>query len=313
VTSATLERHIQGDLLRAVEACEREVVGQAETLRWLLVAVMAGGHALIEDAPGSGKTTLAKAVSSVLGGRLRRVQGTADLLPGDLTGSSIWNPESRTFEFIPGPVFADLLLVDEFNRMPPRTQAVLLEAMQERQVTVDGIEHRLSPTFTVLATQNPIDAGSFTTPLSVTDRFAVKISPQALTRADETDVVLRSAADPTHASTGVGAPLVSPTDLVAAARNVHVASHVAGYAVDVVARLRQHLGSEVTPSVRATTVLIKCAQGNALLEGRQFVTPGDVQDVAGRVLVHRASVSNGDEFWRALGGILDAVPVPIGE
>ncbi len=280
---------------RAVWATVRDAVGVAVVgaeapLRLVLVALLADGHALIEDVPGIGKTLLARAASRALGLETARIQGTPDLLPTDVTGGSIL--EAGSLRFVPGPVFTNLLLVDEINRATPRTQSALLEAMQERQVTVEGTTRTLPEPFLVLATQNPIEyEGTFALPEAQVDRFLLRIRLGYPTEAQERAIARRyqAEAEPLdRVPTVVDAALV--LRLRDRVRRLAVADEVEGYVVALVTASRAHPQLQLGASPRATVALYRAAQAWAFLAGRDFVLPDDVKAVAGPVLAHRLVV-----------------------
>jgi MoxR-like ATPase len=301
---------------RLVANVEQVVHGRRAAVELVIGAVLAGGHVLVEDLPGSGKTTLARAVARSLGGSFRRVQGTADLLPGDITGSAVWEPGSSAFSFVPGPLFANVVLVDELNRTPPRTQSAFLEAMDEGAVTVDGARHPLPEPFVVLATQNPLEQyGTYPLPEGQLDRFAVTLSLGVNDPATERRVV-REQLD--HATVDELSAVTTPAMLSAVrheVRRTHVADNVLDHALKVIEATRDHPAVAVGASTRAALALVRGAQARALLGGRDHVLPDDVKVLAPFVLGHRLVL-------RARGGglsaghavvaeIVAAVPVPL--
>jgi MoxR-like ATPase len=278
-----------GDVARTVvDTVARVVHDRDDAIELAVAAAIAGGHVLIEDVPGSGKTTLARALAAALGGSFRRVQGTADLLPADITGSSIWEPGRSDFSFVPGPVFANLVLVDELNRTPPRTQSALLEAMDEGFVTVDGVRHRLPEPFVLLATQNPYEQwGTYPLPEGLLDRFAVLLHLGENTGDTERRVVREQLAGPTVEELTPAVTAEDVAELRREVRRVHVADALLGYAVALSAATRRHPDVTLGASTRSTISLLRCAQSIALLRGRPHVVPDDVKLLAVPVLSHR--------------------------
>jgi MoxR-like ATPase len=310
--------HAGARLWSALQAeVAKAVVGAEAPLRLLAVALLADGHALIEDVPGVGKTLLARAFSRALGLEFGRVQGTPDLLPTDVTGSSILG--DGNFRFIPGPIFTNVLLVDEINRATPRTQSALLEAMQERQVSVDGETRAIPTPFLVLATQNPIELeGTFALPEAQLDRFLVRIAVGYPDVEEERSIARRhrAAAEPLDGITAV-VDASALTTLREATRAVLVSDEVEDYAVRLVRATRDHPDLRLGASPRASVALYRAAQASAFLGGRQFVLPDDVAALAPAVLVHRLVVDvdrelRGATAADALASILGSVTVGVG-
>jgi MoxR-like ATPase len=286
--------------------------GKPEVIEFVLACLLARGHLLLEDLPGLGKTTLAKALAGAMGGSFARVQCTPDLLPGDITGFSIFNQKTREFEFQPGTVFADVLLADEINRTTPRTQSALLEAMAERQTTVDNIRHPLVPSFFVIATQNPIEHhGTYPLPEAQLDRFAMKLSIGYPERADEMDL-LASAVGELNNTASAGRVLEKGelTDLQEQVARIGVSPKVRAYIVDLGRATRAHPSVTLGLSPRGLLIWQRVAQAWAFLRQRPFVTPDDVQQVAPPVLGVRLGISP-DSTSDVLKQILEAVPVPV--
>ena len=282
---------------RILDEVERAVIGKREALELVLLGILADGHVLIEDFPGLAKTLTARAFAQVTSIGFTRVQFTPDLMPSDVTGSSIYNQREGDFEFRPGPIFTNLLLADEINRAPPKTQAALLEAMQERQVTIEGATHLLAPPFLVLATQNPIEyEGTYPLPEAQLDRFMLRIGVGYPDREDEWEVLqrrLERSADEVELD-----QVVSRDELIEMQRaleQVHVDRSVGLYMVDLVAATREAPGVQVGASPRGSLALLKLSRGRAALKGRDFVTPEDVKAVAVPALAHRLSLR--PELW----------------
>ncbi len=276
---------------RIVEAVGAVLRGKEAVVEQAVLALVAGGHLLIEDIPGVGKTTLAHALARAIGGRFRRVQFTSDLLPSDLVGVAVYSARTECFEFQPGPLFANVVVADEINRAPPRTQSALLEAMEEARVTVDGESHDLPRPFFVLATQNPLEHhGTYDLPESQMDRFLMRLSLGYVD--DETErALLRSPDRPAPLDV---AAVASPEVLVALqtrAAAVAVADPVAAYAQTIVARTRRHPDVTLGASTRAALGWMAAARARALLHGRAYVIPDDLQALAVPVLAHRLVVT----------------------
>ncbi len=317
--STSLERvhELSGLVLDEVE---RAVVGKRKSLELVLLGFLADGHVLLEDFPGLAKTLAARSFAQVLSMRFTRIQFTPDLMPSDVTGSSIWNQRDADFEFRPGPIFTNLLLGDEINRAPPKTQAALLEAMQERQVTIEGVTHPLGPPFLVIATQNPIEyEGTYPLPEAQLDRFLLRTAFGYPDRADEVRVLdqrIERKADEIALEPRVDRETL--LEMQAAIEHVHVADSVRAYCVDVVAATREAQSTVVGASPRGSLALLKLARGKAALAGRDFVLPDDVKEVAVSALAHRLVLR--PELWvqkisaeDVVREVLDTVPTPKAE
>jgi MoxR-like ATPase len=305
---------------RILGEVERAVVGKRDALELVLLGILANGHVLIEDVPGLAKTLIARSFAQVTGLRFSRLQFTADVMPSDITGSSIYNQQLADFEFRPGPIFANLLLADEINRAPPKTQAALLEAMQERQVTVEGTTYPLEPPFLVLATQNPIEyEGTYPLPEAQLDRFLLRMGVGYPSPESEWEMVARRLerqADDVELTQVVDRAAL--LELQEALEHVYVAESVGRYVVDVVTATRGDPRVAVGASPRGTLALVKLARARAALSGRDFVTPEDVKAVAVPGLAHRLTLK--PELWvqRVPGGeivrdVLDTVATPAAE
>ncbi|BAV98769.1 MoxR-like ATPase [Lysobacter enzymogenes] len=313
-SNATHEAIILTDALRsALEQAQAQVnalvLGKAQAVRLAFVALLSDGHLLIEDLPGLGKTTLAHALAATLGLEFQRVQFTSDLLPADVVGVSVFDPTSRQFQFHPGPVFTQVLLADEINRAPPRTQSALLEAMAEHQVTIDGRTHPLPDPFFVIATQNPVDlSGTYPLPDSQLDRFLLRLHLGYPDEAAERDLL--AGADRRHLIAQARA-LLSSQDVQAIRRavdSVQVSESLIAYVQALLARSRKHPGVRVGLSPRAGLALLRAARAYALLLGRTHVVPEDVQALFAAVATHRL-VAEADSAADLAKSILYAVAV----
>ena len=276
---------------QVAEAVETVILGKADTVEMALAILLSDGHLLIEDIPGVGKTTLAKALAHALGLSFKRIQFTPDLLPSDITGSSIYNQRTSEFEVRPGPVFSNIVLADEINRTTPKTQAALLECMEEKQVTIDGEPHALPKPFFVIATQNNIEfAGTYPLPEAQLDRFAAKISIGYPDRAAERQIL---SAPKREAALDAAPPVMSATEIVAlqaAIRDIYVDNSVQEYILDLVSATRTAPGIALGASPRGSLSLLHASQARAALQGRDFVKPDDVKALAVPVLAHRLIV-----------------------
>ena len=273
------------------DAVETVILGKADTVELALAILLSDGHLLIEDIPGVGKTTLAKALAHALGLSFKRIQFTPDLLPSDITGSSIYNQRTSEFEVRPGPVFSNIVLADEINRTTPKTQAALLECMEEQQVTIDGEPHALPQPFFVIATQNNIEfSGTYPLPEAQLDRFAAKISIGYPDRAAEREILSGARRDRAQND---APPVMSAAEIVAlqaAIRNIYVDNSVQEYILDLVAATRSAAGIVIGASPRGSLSLLRASQARAALQGRDFVKPDDVKALAVATLAHRLIV-----------------------
>jgi len=311
---------------RAAEAIETSVTrvidGKPDAVRAALTCLLAEGHLLIEDVPGVGKTMLARALAASVDASVRRIQFTPDLLPGDVTGVSVYNPVDREFEFKPGAVFAQIVIADEINRASPKTQSALLEAMEERQVTVDGTSHPLGDPFLVVATQNPLEMeGTYALPEAQRDRFMMRISMGYPDAANEA-LMLRQR-ETVNPLDGL-APVIGVADvraLIRWARGIHVSPAVEAYAVGMARATREHPDLRLGASPRATLQLVRAAKVRAALDGREFVIPDDVAALVEPVFAHRLIAARGSASARghsasetigaALRAVVSAVRVPL--
>jgi MoxR-like ATPase len=293
------------------------VVGKEDSLEHLLIAVLCRGHALVEDVPGVGKTILARSLAIVLGCRFRRIQFTPDVLPSDITGSSVYNQQTSDFEFRPGPIFTQVLLADEINRATPRAQSALLEAMEERQVTVDGDSKPLPQPFLVLATQNPIELeGTFPLPEAQLDRFLLRVPLGYPNIQEEHDILRRfERDDPLQRIKAV----TTPEELLFLQQrrgSVDVSDEVIRYLLEVVRSTRTDERVLLGASPRAALSLHRSVQARALLQGRSFATPDDVKALTAPVLAHRILLTaqarlRGETPEAVIGSLLEAVAVPV--
>ncbi len=272
----------------------RTIVGKEKPIRLVLVALLSGGHALLEDVPGVGKTLLAKSLARSINGRFQRVQCTPDLLPTDVTGTNIWNPNSREFEFLPGPVFANVLLADEINRATPRTQSALLEVMEEKQVTVDGEARKVPQPFFVIATQNPIESqGTFPLPEAQMDRFTISLSMGYPSEAEELQMLQKQLQQVKVDELDPCISLEEVRELQRLASLVKVTPSLQQYILSLVRATRTDDDISLGVSPRGTIALQRATQALAFLEERDYATPDDVKYVAPHVLSHRLIVANG--------------------
>jgi MoxR-like ATPase len=303
---------------KMIDQAETVIVGKRGAIEAAVVALLCNGHLLIEDIPGVGKTTLAKTLAFSLSCVFKRIQFTPDLLPADITGTSIFNQKTQEFEFRPGPVFGNVILADEINRATPKTQAALLECMEELQVTSDGVTHILPRPFFVIATQNDLEhAGTYQLPEAQLDRFLMRLRLGYPSLDDEVAILnLQLHNRPLEALTAA----LDVNELLAlqeVARNVHVDPRVQRYIVEIVSETRKHPQVEVGASPRGSLGLIHAAQAHAALQGRGFVLPDDVKKLAPSVLAHRIvltpeSRARGVTDTEVVVDLLNRIPVPVG-
>lgn len=306
--------HIRNELSKAI-------VGQDEVVEQILVAVLAEGHALLEGVPGTAKTLLVKTLAQIIGAQFSRIQFTPDLMPSDITGTNVFNMQTSQFSLRHGPVFTDILLADEINRTPPKTQAALLEAMEERQTTIDGERYELSPIFTVLATENPIEyEGTYPLPEAQLDRFLLKVLIDYPTDTEEAEIVARwdagfNSRRMDHVSI---TPLQDATMLQrcrSEVRNMRMEPGVQKYIVEIVRKTRNHQSILYGASPRASVAMLLCSKALAAIRGRDFPTPDDIRDVAAPVLRHRVILRaeaelDGATTDAAIADIIKTVEVP---
>jgi MoxR-like ATPase len=312
-------KEIRDNAIKVKENVERVIVGKGEVVELAIVALLCEGHILFEDVPGLGKTVLAKSLARSLGCSFRRIQCTPDLLPSDITGTYIFNQKTADFEFRPGPVMSQVVLVDEINRATPRTQSALLEAMQEHQVTAEGETKPLPRPFLVMATQNPIELeGTFPLPEAQLDRFLMKIQIGYPTAEDDRLILSRfRQADPLEELS----PVVSSDEMLKmqkACREVHIAEDVEDYIIRLVHATRKHASVELGASPRAMLALYNASQALAAIRGRAFVTPDDIKYLVTPVMIHRIITKSesrlrGHKAEQTLKEIMDSVFVPVEE
>jgi MoxR-like ATPase len=288
----------------------QQIVGKDRPIQLVLTALLAGGHVLLEDVPGVGKTLLAKSLAKSIDAKFQRIQCTPDLLPSDITGTNIWNPGSREFEFIPGPVFTNILLADEINRATPRTQSALLEVMEEQQVTLDGRSRAVSAPFFVIATQNPIEShGTFALPEAQMDRFAISLSLGYPDATEELQMLqgLTSGTPVTQME-----PCISLEQLQSMqqqCRQVKVDAAIGQYIIDLVRATRNHSEISLGVSPRGSVALYRTTQAWAWLQGRSYALPDDVKDLAVYVLAHRIIAIGGRRGIPIITRLLAEIPI----
>lgn len=302
---------------RLRENIQKVIVGKSEVINLLIAALFSEGHILLEDVPGTGKTTLAKALSASLGCHFQRIQFTPDLLPTDITGMNYFNMKTQEFEFRPGPLMSQIVLADEINRATPKTQSALLEAMQERQMTLEGKTYRFERPFLVLATQNPIELeGTFPLPEAQLDRFIVRVAVGYPTEDEENAMLNRFRAnDPMETLE----PVVENDEILWAIqdiREVRIGQAVQNYIVAIIRTTRDHHELELGASPRASLALYRMCQAWAAINGRDYVLPDDAKTLAPFVLNHRVQVSpqtllRGRTAEEIVAGVVDSVPVPV--
>ncbi|MBC7319671.1 MoxR family ATPase [bacterium] len=301
-----------------IENIEKVIVGKRQVIEYFLTAILSNGHILLEDIPGVGKTILSRAMAISLGMSFKRIQCTPDLLPSDITGVSVFNQKTQEFEFKPGPVFANLVLADEINRATPRTQSSLLECMEERQVTVEGVPIKLPKPFIVMATQNPIEyEGVFPLPEAQLDRFLMKLSIGYPSYEDEMEIIRMQRLRHPIEELGPVATLEDVISLQEKIKEVYVDETIIQYILDIVSATRKHSDIAVGASPRGSLALYRTAQALAYIRGRDYVLPDDVKELAPLVLSHRIILKSESHLRgytprSVISSILASVEVPVG-
>ncbi|PSB32158.1 magnesium chelatase [filamentous cyanobacterium Phorm 46] len=289
----------------------KTIVGKADAIRLVIVAVLSGGHALLEDVPGVGKTLLAKSLARSIDGKFQRIQCTPDLLPTDITGTNIWNPSSGKFEFLPGPVFANVLLADEINRATPRTQSALLEVMEEKQVTVDGVSRTVPAPFFVIATQNPIEyQGTFPLPEAQMDRFTLSLTLGYPAALEELQMLERLSDTFTIEDLQPCISLSEVQELRRLCAAVKLEGSLKQYIVDLVRSTREDEEITLGVSPRGAVALYRASQALAFMDGRDYATPDDLKYLAPHVLSHRLIPAGGRRAKTIVDRLLRSVPIP---
>ena len=296
---------------RITKNCAKVILGKEEVIRQIIVCFLAGGHVLLEDVPGTGKTMLLRAFSKSIGGSFKRIQFTPDLLPSDLTGINFYNQKESRFEFRKGPLFANIILADEINRATPRTQSALLESMEEKQITVDGNTYPMDRPYMVMATQNPLESyGTFPLPEAQIDRFFMRLSMGYMLREDELKVLCRPSTISILETLPTVAQLSEYEPLAKICEGVEVSDDVAGYIMDIVEHTRDDSSVLMGVSTRGALALYRAAQITAAMDGRSYVIPEDVKKEALPVLGHRiaSSIADAEEY---ISGMLSRIAVPL--
>lgn len=294
-----------------VENLHQTIVGKEDAIRLVLIAILSGGHVLLEDVPGVGKTLLAKSLARSIAGKFQRVQCTPDLLPSDITGTNIWNPRTGEFEFMPGPVFANVLLADEINRATPRTQSALLEVMEEQQVTVDGVSRLVPEPFFVIATQNPIEyQGTFPLPEAQMDRFAMSLSLGYPSESEELQMLQRLQENVTVNELQPCITLEEMKELRHACSQVRVERSLQQYILKLIRATREDEDVTLGVSPRGSVALYRAIQAMAFLENREYAIPDDVKHLAPHVLGHRLIPVGGRQARAVVDRLLNSTPIP---
>lgn len=308
----------QQNIQTLVQTINRVIVGKEEQINLLVTALLARGHVLLEDLPGMGKTVLAKTLAKAIGGSFNRLQFTSDLLPSDVVGLHYFNPKNGEFELRKGPVFAEILLADEINRATPRTQSGLLECMEERQATIEGITLPISPAFFVIATQNPIESeGTYPLPEAQLDRFLFRLSLGYGNRDDAREILRRFRVDQEVDPVEPVLTIKQITQMQAEVQKVHVSEAIEDYILDLTEATREHKSVEVGISPRAMLALVRASQAYAYVQGRNFVLPDDVKKVVPALFTHRLVLTMEAELHvteaEIINDILQTIPAPVEE
>ena len=302
---------------RIIGNCSKVIIGKENEIKNVLICFLCSGHILLEDVPGTGKTMLLRAFAKTIGGSFKRIQFTPDVLPSDLTGINFYNQKTGDFEFRPGPLFANMILADEINRATPRTQSSLLEAMSERQITVDGHTHPMATPFMILATQNPLESfGTFPLPDSQTDRFFMRLSLGYMTRNEELSVISGRDAPDIINELQPQTTAEEVSQITKICHKVEVSADVAGYLMDIVERTRNDNRIRIGVSTRGAIAAYRAIQAAAALEGRDYALPEDVRNLAPKMLAHRltlSGISSTGEDTHILEDIIGSIPVPLEE
>lgn len=300
---------------KVLESCGKVIVGKDEVIEKVLICFLVGGHVLLEDVPGTGKTMLLRAFAKTMGCSFNRIQFTPDVMPSDLTGLNIYNMKNGEFEFHEGPLFSNMILADEINRATPRTQSALLEAMEEKQITVDGHSYSLAEPYMVMATQNPIDSsGTFPLPEAQKDRFLMKLSMGYMSREEEISILGRKRTAGIIEDLNCVTSLEEIEKLKTGYKEIEVSDDVKGYIMDIVSATRNSDHIQIGASTRGTQALYECAQAKAALAGRAYCIPEDVKELAPDILGHRIVLGGyapGRDGSRVVAEILEELTAPV--